>query len=217
MKKKIQTYSDNKKERPIITLKFSVIIWIFVLIFAACFGAYMINVNSHPEKYFAEWAGSDKADSKDKNGGDTGVINPVPLSKAVNEKYFDDCVFVGVMQFADFKNIINPSEITQIDKSEIVYAREISEDKIKEIKKAKPKNIYIINDIPVKGDNTETDRKNRELLDLANSLDVHYLDINTAFKDNNGSVNIDYINIDGSLNELGILKYKEYILTHIIN
>jgi hypothetical protein len=219
MKKKTQTYYDTKKKRPVIVFKFSVLIWITGLVFVACFGAYMLNVNAHPEKYFAEWAGADKT-AKGTESGNQGanVINPVPATKTpANEKYLNDCVFIGVMQFADFKNIMKPTEINLLNNPKNVYVRELSEDKIKEIKKSKPKNIYIIGDIPVMGDNTETDRKNRELLALADNLGVHYLDVNTAFKDNNGAISVEYINIDGGLNELGVSKYKEYILNHTVS
>lgn len=83
--------------------------------------------------------------------------------------------------------------------------------------------IYLVSLLPVTAEsesriaaNSDIDLYNSELLDFANKMDVFYLDVNTAFKGNDGKLPAAYTEVNGvKLTGTGYRLFSEYILTHI--
>jgi hypothetical protein len=81
--------------------------------------------------------------------------------------------------------------------------------------------IYVLSLVPVSEDNmtlfnSTIDDFNSKLLSVANTESVHYVDINTALKDNAGYLSENYYE-SGSLNDAAYEKIIDYILYHTIN
>ena len=83
--------------------------------------------------------------------------------------------------------------------------------------------IYLMSLLPVTAEsesriamNSDIDLYNSELLDFANKMNVFYLDVNTAFKGNDGKLPASYTEVNGvKLTESGYRQLSEYILTHV--
>lgn len=81
--------------------------------------------------------------------------------------------------------------------------------------------IYIMEAPPVSSQNTEVTNEqinsyNSALLNLANKKSVYCIDTNTLLKNNDGSLNEKYYSADtSSLNQDGVNKICDYVLTHI--
>lgn len=111
-KRTVQHISSKKRSRPKVKFNFGVLVVIFILSFASCFGLYMFAANTsddfltdetknktvvqkQPE---ADVSGDQAAGDNIIPGGETPapvtVVNPVPQSEAVDASYFDSCCLV---------------------------------------------------------------------------------------------------------------------------
>lgn len=83
--------------------------------------------------------------------------------------------------------------------------------------------IYLMSLLPVTSENeskiafnADVDMYNSLLLEFANKKNVFYLDVNTAFKGNDGKLPASYTEINGiKLKKSGYEQLSEYILTHV--
>lgn len=108
-KRTVQHISSKKRSRPKVRFNFGVLLVIFILSFASCFGLYMIAANTRDDfladdakdKVVVQKQTDSDADSNE-NAADAekvsptpeAAINPIPQSEAVDVSYLDSCCLV---------------------------------------------------------------------------------------------------------------------------
>ena len=132
----VQKKTKKNKDKPFIRFRVRILIFLFVLSFAICFGLYMLAANFNTGFFADEFGMSeiitdDKDESSDTSDGTEsskveevpapdGMTNPVPQSSAVSESYLSDCCLITdplLLQMADFSefnkdNIFGSSDMT---------------------------------------------------------------------------------------------------------
>lgn len=109
-KRTVRHISSKKRSRPKVKFNFGMLIVIFVLSFAACFGLYMIAANTQDDFLKDEKKNNsvvqeqpdDESDEAPEAEAPTEVpssapiaaVNPIPQSEAVDASYFDSCCLV---------------------------------------------------------------------------------------------------------------------------
>lgn len=168
-------------------------------------------------------------------------VNPIAETERKSAEYFESCLFIGgelpeqmslsgmISEGNFFKAIPSDTDITVPDineKTESVYifagynTQDI--DRYKDYYKAFSEktaekydvNIYIVSAPPLTEADNGTDSFNSELLELANSLGVYYVDINTRLKGIDGSLAAVYYDDNGKYTEMALIDVSEYLLTH---
>lgn len=110
-KRTVRHISSKKRSRPKVRFNFGMLIVIFVLSFAGCFGLYMIAANTQDD--FLKDEKTEKSVVQEQPDGETddapeaeastegavssapiAAVNPIPQSEAVDASYFDSCCLV---------------------------------------------------------------------------------------------------------------------------
>lgn len=127
-KRTVQHISTKKRSRPKVRFNFGVLIVIFVLSFASCFGLYMFAANTNDDfladdtknktvvqKQPDEDISADpSAEDNTAPGGETSssapaaAVNPIPQSEAVDASYFDSCCLVTdstLLEMGDYTSL----------------------------------------------------------------------------------------------------------------
>ena len=92
----------NRKRRPRLRFRFGVIVFIWVVVFASCFGLYMFACNlfgMDPDQESSADTTEAASDTTESEPPATTApaenVNPLPERDAKSADYFDDCIFVG--------------------------------------------------------------------------------------------------------------------------
>lgn len=144
--------------RPLIRFRFKVVFVIFVIVTAICFFIYMtglnIGIGDSPQTEKTIMASESSSEQETTTASVSNeIINPVPLSDALNETYFGSCAFVGdsiTVGLADYQLV----PVTNVYAEVGMNIERINTDSIKTsdgemtvldaLKKSKPENIYIM-------------------------------------------------------------------------
>ena len=119
-KRTVQHISSKKRSRPKVKFNFGVLLVIFILSFASCFGLYMIAANTQDDfldddakskivvqKQLDADPNAEQASGEADPAGDISVlvpesvVNPIPQSEPVDESYFDSCCLVTDLTLID--------------------------------------------------------------------------------------------------------------------
>ena len=108
-KRTVQHISSKKRSRPKVRFNFGVLLVIFILSFASCFGLYMVAANTQDD-FLADDAkdkvvvqkqpdsdadsNENTADAEKVSPAPEAAINPIPQSEAVDVSYLDSCCLV---------------------------------------------------------------------------------------------------------------------------
>ncbi len=109
-KRTVRHISSKKRSRPKVKFNFGMLIVIFILSFALCFGLYMIAANTQDDFLKDEKTKKsvvqEQPDGNTENNPETEIpevatqsapaaqVNPIPQSEAVDASYFDNCCLV---------------------------------------------------------------------------------------------------------------------------
>ncbi len=109
-KRTVRHISSKKRSRPKVKFNFGVLLVIFILSFASCFGLYMIAANTQndflKDEKKEKSVVQEQPDSDTDNNTETDIteevpqsaptaqVNPIPQSEAVDASYFDSCCLV---------------------------------------------------------------------------------------------------------------------------
>ena len=170
-KRNVQHISSKKRSRPKVKFNFGVLVLIFVLSFASCFGLYMFAANTNDDflteetknkivvQKQPEGDASDAAasDGNTVPGGETpssapeAAVNPIPQSEAVDVSYFDSCCLVSdstlleMGKYTSFDDVIGSDELNAAGCRNIQVDSDYGTIKIYEIIQfKKPSVMYIM-------------------------------------------------------------------------
>lgn len=170
-KRNVQHISSKKRSRPKVKFNFGVLVLIFVLSFASCFGLYMFAANTNDDflteetknkivvQKQPEGDASDAAasDGDTVPGGETpssapeAAVNPIPQSEAVDVSYFDSCCLVSdstlleMGKYTSFDDVIGSDELNAAGCRNIQVDSDYGTIKIYEIIQfKKPSVMYIM-------------------------------------------------------------------------
>ncbi|MBQ8569441.1 MAG: hypothetical protein IJ446_09530 [Oscillospiraceae bacterium] len=168
-------------------------------------------------------------------------INPVAETERKSSEYFESCLFIGgelpgqmflsgMIRKESFFEAVPGNGDTAIpeisERTEAVYIfaeydtqnAELYKEHYKKLSEKSAEkydaDIYIISAPPLIEADNGTDSFNSELLELANSLGVYYVDINTRLKGIDGSLASVYYDDSGKYTEMALIDVSEYMLTH---
>ncbi len=170
-KRTVQHISSKKRSRPKVRFNFGVLIVIFILSFASCFGLYMLAANTNDDfladdtknktvvqKQPDEDASVDpSAEGNTSPGAETpssapaAAVNPIPQSEAVDASYFDSCCLVTdstlleMGEHTSFDDVIGSSELNAAGCRDVQVDSDYGTIKIYEIIQfKKPTVMYIM-------------------------------------------------------------------------
>ncbi len=132
-KRTVRHISSKKRSRPKVKFNFGMLIVIFILSFALCFGLYMIAANTQDDFLKDEKTKKsvvqEQPDGNTENNPETEIpevatqsapaaqINPIPQSEAVDATYFDSCCLVtdstllAMGDYTSLNDIIGSTEL----------------------------------------------------------------------------------------------------------
>ncbi len=168
--RQIQRGSAKKKGKPKLRFNFGMLIVIFILSYAGCFGLYMLAANTNDDFFEEEFNNSsvvteESAPEENSSPSDTSVVepeattappsasvtNPIQESAAVDVSYLDECclitdsTLIGMKTNTSFTDVIGGNVLSAVSinsaKIESSYGTVTAYETMK-IKK--PMNIYIM-------------------------------------------------------------------------
>ncbi|MBR3760030.1 MAG: SGNH/GDSL hydrolase family protein [Ruminococcus sp.] len=132
-KRTVRHISSKKRSRPKVKFNFGMLIVIFILSFALCFGLYMIAANTQDDFLKDEKTKKsvvqEQPDGNTENNPETEIpevatqsapaaqVNPIPQSEAVDATYFDSCCLVtdstllAMGDYTSLNDIIGSTEL----------------------------------------------------------------------------------------------------------
>lgn len=168
-KRTVQHISSKKRSRPKVRFNFGVLLVIFILSFASCFGLYMLAANTQGDFLTDETNDnvviqkqpdgntSDEPGDGDSSSGVTpspapeAVVNPIPQSEAVDVSYLDSCCLVtdstllAMGDYTSFDDIIGSADLNAAGCRDVQVDSEYGTIKVYEIIQfKKPSVMYIM-------------------------------------------------------------------------
>ena len=165
----VQRRSKKKKDRPVVRFNLGLMIFLFLLSFAACFVLYLLaaNINSN---FFADEFGTTEMITEDTTesteavpaSADTveeipevqsDVNNPVPQSAAVDKSYLDSCCIITdstLLQMGEYgrfqkANVFGSSQLNAVNCTTTKVESNFGTETVYDIiKNKKPNDLYIM-------------------------------------------------------------------------
>ena len=226
MAKKKRTHGkvEVRQQRAKILFKPGMLVVITLVVFAVCFGGYMVNATTTPgfwEEVIVADMHLDDSGAHNGKKHHANVTNPVPSSDRMEDSYMGEVAFIGEvaaltgyyetnsgMVFTDALLDLGESRMRSIARSlygsepKAVYiwyqapsdleaGGESMKALVDSIREQTPDmTIYVLTATPVKEveDSQKTDTWNASLFAMADELGLHYIDVSTTLKANDGTL-----------------------------